>query len=187
MKKLAVVSMSVLFAFIVNNLQAQVNGQEQANLTKKELKTERKVIRNPEVSYVSKFSKNNFYTDFGNIPNVEWSKDANFDMATFTENGQKTEAFYDHDANLVGTTTLKSFADLPAKSQQEIKSRYKDYSIGQVILFDDNESNDTDMVLYGTPFNDADNYFVELKKGNEKIVVRVDETGFVYFFKNLSM
>lgn len=185
MKKLAVITMSFLFAFVVNNIQAKAIGQEQANLMKKESKSERKAFRHPEIKYVSRFSKNNFHTDFGYVPNVEWSRDDNFDMATFTQNGQKTEAFYDQDANLVGTTTEKSFADLPERSQQKIKTKYKDYAIGPVVLFDDNENNDTDMILYDSPFEDADNYFVELTKGNDKIVLRVDTPGFVYFFKKI--
>jgi hypothetical protein len=116
---------------------------------------------------------------------VYWRRDANFDVASFTENGQKMEAFYDYDANPVGTTAVKTFADLPAKAQNEIKSKYKDYSIGQVLFFDDNEWNETDMIMYGSQFNDADNYFVEQTKGNDKIVVRVDVPGYVYFFTKL--
>ena len=185
MKKLAVLSMTVLFAFGINHLQAQVDDQQQANVTKNKSKTESKTPRKLEGNYVSQFAKNSFYSDFGNIPNVEWRRDANFDIASFTESGSKMDAFYDYDGILVGTTTIKTFADLPASSQKEIKSRYKDYSIGQVIFFDDNEWNDTDMILYGSQFNDADNYFVELTKGNDKIVVRVDRPGFVYFFKTL--
>ena len=185
MKKLAVITMSVLFAFVANNLQAKAIGQEQAGLMKKESKSDRKAFIHPEINYVSKFSKNNFKEDFGYIPNVVWSRDDNFDMATFTQNGQKTQAFYDQESNLVGTTTEKSFTDLPERSQQEIKTKYKDYSIGPVILFTDNENNDTDMILYGSPFEDADNYFVELTRGNDKIVLRVDTPGFVYFFKNI--
>lgn len=95
------------------------------------------------------------------------------------------EAFYDDNATLVGTTSIKTFTDLPAKSQQQIKTKYKDYSIGQVIFFDDNEWNDTDMILYGSQFNDADNYFVVLTKGNDKIIVRVDVPGYVYYFTKL--
>lgn len=182
MKKLAVITMSVLFAFVTNNLQAQANNQEQANLTKKEIKSERKALRKLEGSIVSQYTKNSFYATYGNIQDVKWRRDSYFDIASFNVKGQNTEAFYDYDANLVGTTTVKTFADLPSNAQKEIKTKYKDYKVGPVIFFDDNEWNDTDMYLYGTQFDDADNYFVELTKGNDKIVVRVDIPGFVYFF-----
>ncbi len=62
---------------------------------------------------------------------------------------------------------------------------YKDYTIGPVVFYDDNEANSTDMILYGEQFEDADNYFVELSKGTKKIVVQVSPEGVVYFFKQL--
>ncbi len=65
------------------------------------------------------------------------------------------------------------FKDLPAKGQQEIKGKYKDYGIGSVIYFDDNEKIDSDMVLWATQFNDEDLYFAELTKANKKIIVRL--------------
>ena len=92
---------------------------------------------------------------------------------------------FDYHQNLVGTTETVNFTDLPAKGQQEINKRYADFKIGQVIFFDDNEWNETDMIMYGSQFNDADNYFVELSKGNDKIVVRVDVPGYVYYFTKL--
>jgi hypothetical protein len=185
MKKLVVLSFSVLFALILNQSQAQESGKEQANSTKKEVKSERKALRKLEGNSISEIAKSSFYKDFGNLPGVQWKREMNFDVASFSEKGQKKEAFYDYDANLVGTTMVKTFADLPANAQKEIKTRYKDYSVGKIIFFDDNEWNETDMIMYGSQFNDADNYFVELSKGNEKIVVRVDIPGFVYNFTKL--
>ena len=43
----------------------------------------------------------------------------------------------------------------------------------------------TDMILYGLQFEDQDNYFVELTKGKDKIVVQVTPEGDVFFFKQL--
>ena len=74
---------------------------------------------------------------------------------------------------------------MPAGGQKEIKKKYKDYSIGKVIFFDDNEFNEMDMLLYGLQFDDADNYFVELAKGTSKIMVKVNAAGDVSFFKQL--
>ncbi len=185
MKKLAVVLMTVLFTFVGSISQVQANGNENADLSKKEVKSERKALRKLEGKTVSDFAKNKFYEDFGKVPNVEWRRDTNFDVASFTQNKQKKEAFYDFDANLVGTTIVKTFADLPANAKKTIKAKYNGYKIGTVIFFDDNEYSDTDMILYGTQFDDADNYFVELTNGNDKLAVRVDESGFVYSFVKL--
>ena len=153
--------------------------------TKKEAKTERKALRKLEGTKVSELAKTHFYSDFGNVPNAVWKRVDTYDQVIFTKDGQKMTAFYDYDANLVGTTSNKKFTDLPARAQQEIKAKYKNYSIGTVIFYDDNEANETDMILYGAQFEDADNYFVELAKGAEKIVVEVNPAGFVTYFKKL--
>jgi DUF1365 family protein len=42
-----------------------------------------------------------------------------------------------------------------------------------------------DMILYGNTFDDADNYFVELKKDNKAVVVKVDLAGYVSFFTDM--
>ena len=95
------------------------------------------------------------------------------------------KAFYDGDGSLVGTTSSITFAQIPAKGQKEINTKYKGYKIGPVVFFDDNENNETDMILYGLQFDDTDSYFVELTKGQDKIVVKVDPAGFVDFFMKL--
>jgi hypothetical protein len=177
MKKLAILAMTVLFAMAVLQTQAQE--------TNTEAKSEMKALKKLEGTKVSELAKTHFFTDFGNVTNPVWKRSGTFDEVTFTKDGKKMTAFYDENSELVGTTTAKTFADLPAKSQQEIKTKYKDYSIGQVIFFDDNEWNETDMIMYGSQFNDSDNYFVELSKGKDRIVVRVDVPGYVYFFTKL--
>jgi hypothetical protein len=181
MKKLAVLSVTILFVAFVIQTQAQVKEKESKNVNK----IERKALKKLEKGNVSQQAKNKFYVDFGNLPDVQWTRSENFDEATFTKDGQKMTAFYDIDANLVGTTMHKTFSDLPVKGQNEIKAKYKAYTPGTIILFDDNEANDTDMLLYGIQFDDADNYFVELANGPEKIVVQVSPQGFVSFFKKL--
>lgn len=128
---------------------------------------------------------NAFTTDFGNKYNPAWSRLDNFDEATFIQNGQPVSAFYDADSKLVGTTQNKTFADLPLKAQQHIKEHYSEYSPGDVMLFDDNENNETDMVLYGNQFDDKDSYFVELSNANKKIVVQVAMDGEVSYFTRL--
>jgi len=179
MKKSIVILMAVLFFVTIGTIQ----GSDQN--TKKETKSVAKTPRKLEGTKVSDLAKTHFLTDFGNLADVTWQRTANFDEATFTKNGKKIDAWYDYEANLVGTTSAAAFADVPASGQKEIKSLYKDYSIGPVVFYDDNEGNETDMILYGMQFIDADNYFVELTKGSDKIVVMVSPDGNVSFFKKL--
>jgi hypothetical protein len=159
----------------------QINAQE----TKKNPETNRVPLKKLEGTKVSEQTKAHFITDFGNVPDVQWKRTANFDEAIFTKNGKTMTAWYDFYEKLVGTTSKVSFADLPAEGQKAIKTKYKDYTVGTIVFFDDNELNETDMILYNQQFDDADNYFVELVKKNSTIVVRVNTLGEVFFFKQL--
>lgn len=186
MKKLAILSLTFLFAVSVANGQTQTTGKENAKEVKKEKKTERVALKKLEGTVVSEKSKHSFNTDFSGATDVVSKRIDTYDEFAFTnKEGQKMKAFYDIDGILVGTTQIKTFGDVPVKGQQAIKKNYKDYTIGQVVFYDDNEANDTDMKLYGMQFDDKDNYFVELLKGTNKIVVQVNTEGDVFFFKDL--
>jgi hypothetical protein len=159
--------------------------KKQEHEIKKEKKEERKELRKLEGNEVNNQAKLSFNNDFGNIFVTKWKRSKNFDEATFNNKGEIMTAFYDFDAKLVGTITKKTFADLPANAQTLIDKKYNGYSKESVLFFDDNELNETDMVLFGSQFKDADNYFVELKKGNDKIILKVNMNGEVSFFKQL--
>jgi hypothetical protein len=187
MKRLLLILLTMLSGFAVNSIQAQQNQTDKnaAQENKKEVKTEKVSLRKLNGNDVNVMAKSSFSSDFGNIPEVKWHRADYFDEAKFMKNGTLMTAYYDFDGKLVGSTQAKTFTDLPAGAQNEIKKRYKDYSIGPVIFFDDSELNSTDMVIYGRQFDDQDNYFVELEKGTQKILLRVDMRGIVYYFKDL--
>ncbi|WP_428229911.1 hypothetical protein [Flavobacterium sp.] len=157
-----------------------------AQTTKKADQTQRKALNKLNGNDVSNLSKNQFSIDFGKTAkDPKWQRMTNFDEVTFTNNGKKITAFYDEDSKLVGTTQEKNFTDIPAKAQTEITKKYKDYQKGIVLLFDDNEDNDTDMVIYGQQFDDEDSYFVEIKNSSKKIVLQVSTSGEVSYFADL--
>jgi len=188
MKSLLTITLLAIFSFAILPSDAQEKMEptkKKIKETKKEVKAERNALRKLEGDIVSVKAKSSFYVDFGDIPGAKWKRVGMFDEVIFNKDGKEMKAFYDFDSELVGTTQKKTFDDVPARGQKEIKSKYKDYSIGDVIFFDDNEFNETDMLLYGIQFEDEDNYFVELTKGNSEIVVRVNTRGDVYFFKQL--
>ena len=153
---------------------------------RKEIREEKKELRKMEGNQVASLSKTNFFGDFGNVDGVTWKRSAYYDEATFTKGDITETAYYDDGSNLVGASSVKSFTDLPVNAQKSISHEYKDYKVANVVFFDDNEYNDTDMLLYGTRFDDEDNYFVELNKDNKQIVLRVNREGDIFFFKDLS-
>lgn len=94
-------------------------------------------------------------------------------------------AYYDIRNELVGTTEDKSFSDLPANAQREIQKKYGNYKVEEVINYDDNEFNNTDMTMFDTAFEGADNNFVVLRKNGQMLIVKVDMAGNVSYFKAL--
>lgn len=186
MKKLIASVFVAILAVATVQVQAQTTPKE----TKKELKSEkkaaRKELRKLEGKQVSARAKDQFISDFGKINNVSWVRQGPFDEATFTKGGSKVTAYYDYDSKLVGTSTDKKFADLPANAQKEIKNRYKDYVVGAVVMYDDNEANDTDMYIFGMQVDDADHYFVTVTKGGKESILMVSMKGEVSFFKQAS-
>jgi hypothetical protein len=194
MKKLMISSLALLLA--TASMQAQneyatvkkdiQQSNKEVAAAKKEKKEERKELRKLEGKEVTYQSKQQFGADFGNnITDVTWKRTKYFDEATFMLDGKKTTAYYDIRNQLVGTTQARAFADLPAAAQKYINNKYKDYKVGDVIMYDDNENNDTDMLMYGRQFADEDNYFVELQQGSKDIIVQVDMAGQVFFFTNM--
>jgi hypothetical protein len=184
MKRLAFLSIAFLFAFSVANGQIQKTDHSGQKGPNKEQKTTMVPLKKLEGNVVSEMSKNSFEEDFGKIPNVKWERLGPFDVATFTRNGKEIVANFDINGKLVGTTQSATLEQLPASAKKEIKRDYRGYKIVNIIFYKDNESNDTDMVLYGVQFEDADNYFVEMTKGTDKIVLKVSPLGEVTFFKH---
>jgi hypothetical protein len=167
----------------VKNEIASINRQEY--LIKKEKHEDKKELRKLRDNEVGYYTKQQFFSDFGNLPVIQWERTETFDKATFINNNQVMTAYYDITSKLVGTTSHKTFDELPANAQKYIDKKYPGYDKQEVIFFDDNELNDTDMILYGNLFDDADNYFVDLKKDDKEIVLQVTMGGMVSFFKQL--
>jgi len=142
-------------------------------------------LKKSKGKFVSYLAKEQFRIDFGNMPQVIWRSEANFDVATFKKDGMVESAYYDYSGELVGITIQKSFEDLPLKAQKYINKHYGDYTKGDVILFDDNEYSETDMMLYSRQFEDQDNYFIELTKDDKRIVLESDLNGDVTYFSHM--
>lgn len=147
---------------------------------------ENRTIRREKASTEPNYTtEQNFETEFPDAANVTWKKNG-FEEASFTLNGKDMKAFYDYNHELIGTTTPVNYLDLPATAKKYIEKHYSDYTPQSVILFNDNAYNQSDMVLYGNAFQDADNYFIELSNNNKTIVLEVNTAGLVTYFSNLS-
>ena len=149
------------------------------------LKAKKKELRQLEAKDVDYFTKQQFAEDFGDVANVNWKRFNYYDEADFMNNGVETKAFYDNQPELIGTIVNKTFTELPVRAQKEINKKYGDYQKGTVILFDDNEYNDMDVLLYNEPFTGPDTYFIELAKNGKNVIVGLSELGEIEFHKEL--
>ena len=163
MKKFAILSMSFLFLMSVF--------QSRARTKEMETKSQRIALRKLEGSNVNDSSKRQFIADFGKLTDVQWKRSADFDETTITQDVQQMTVYSDFDSKLYRVISHKKFSELPVKDHNEIKAKYKDYAIGRVISFDDNEMNKTGMVLVDEQFNDVDSYFVELAREKNSEVI----------------
>lgn len=163
MKKLAIISIWLLFAFSV---KAQYQTTERENRREPGEEDEMLPLKRPGGNTVNETAKENFNIDFAkaDVSDLEWKTTDTYDEAIFNSNGKQMIAYYDYQGNLIGTTTTVSFEDLPQHSQKLIKEKYGDYTIGPIIFFDDNDKIESEMILWSKKFNDEDLYFVDLRK-----------------------
>jgi len=104
-----------------NDMTIQNKEESAIKKEKKEEKKELRALKGPEVSNQA---KDQFARDFDNAQAIKWERTPNYDMVAFIKDGREMSAYYDMDAQLIGTTLIKTFADLPAKAQKFIDSKY---------------------------------------------------------------
>ena len=190
MKKLSVIFVAMFFILAFCQTQAQDIKNYASNTGKKvkriEIRTEHKEMRKLAINNVSDFSLKNFATDFGDkSSNVSWTKTNMYDEATFMNEGRETRAYYDFEGQLVGTTILKTYADLPQRAKKTIAKRYPDYTVESSLIYDYYKLSDAQMMMFSDQFVDSQNFFVQLSKGAEKIVLQVTPVGQVIFSSNI--
>lgn len=184
MKAMLIAASTVLLGIGAANAQTESGSGNDKKEMNRELRREERDVKRNEM--VESYQANQaFLRDFKDAKDVTWKVTPIFEEATFDQDGATTTAYYDFDDELVGTTTLKTFDDIPATAKEFIQKHYAGYAPGEVVLFDDNEANDTDMELYNTIFDDEDNYFVSMKNAKETIVLKVNMNGDVSYFKKL--
>ncbi len=183
MKKLAVISITLLLVMAIGQVQATTA----IDVTKKDKKNERKELRKLDLSYVNSLTMANFKNDIGKgaVSEVKWKKVLDFTKADFIKDGQKREVYYDEDGLLVGSSSYVSFTDLPQRAQNYIEKRYGDYAIEQIIDFINNLGDRSPLILCGYELTDKDNYFIQLTNGEKKLILYVDMKGNVSYFKHL--
>jgi hypothetical protein len=109
-----------------------------------------------------------FESQFAEAENVEWSIKSEFAKAVFELNGKKTEAFFDHDGGLIGTSRKITLEDLPMHAKRTYAKRYSDYTVKEAIQFE------------GT---DETAYFISAENDKQSLILKVTGAGISVFKK----
>ncbi|QMU31241.1 hypothetical protein [Adhaeribacter radiodurans] len=118
---------------------------------------------------VSTSAQAQFNDLYSRATNVSWTVTDKFQKAFFTLDGVTMTAFYDLNGDHIATTQPGKLEQLSETALSRISKAYKGYEVGKVI-----EYNSTSTV-----------YFVELRKGERELLVRVTPDNSVYFFKQI--
>jgi hypothetical protein len=125
------------------------------------------------VTYVA---LNNFKANFKDVKNATWKITANCQKASFNQDGVLTTAFYDLKGEYLGFTQNIGYTTIPFSAQEEIDTKYTDYPVKEVIKFEYNGENTTIEPLV---------YFVDMKKGDSEVVLKVTPDAKVTFYKKV--
>jgi hypothetical protein len=119
---------------------------------------------------------NHFKTDFKKVKNAAWTVTSNCQKVTFDMDGVTMTAFYSLTGDYLGVTHNVDYDKVPAGAQKEINSNYDDYTSKGVIKFEYTGDNKAIDPLV---------YFVDLKKADSEIVLKVTADEKVSFFKKV--
>jgi len=123
---------------------------------------------------VSYTAEAKFTADFVGAKNVVWEVTSTFQKAHFILDDTKMTAFYNLRGEYMGVTESVQFKALPTNAKKEIGVKYAGYQAVDVIKLDTGD-NGFDSTLY----------FVDLKKDDKEVLVRVTPAGAVYLFQNV--
>ena len=109
---------------------------------------------------------------YNNAENISWTVSNDYQKASFTQNNQKVEVFYDAWGELVGTFTTMAYDKLPKAALDVLTTQYTfpDYQLKECI-----------------EFTDADNrksYYLSFDLNEENIVLEISTRGLVAVVKS---
>ena len=115
---------------------------------------------------------NKFSNEFATASNVVWTVTPNCQKAEFVTESGKYTAFYDLDGEYLGRTQEISILLLPEANRKEIKAKYADYTVTQVIQY---ETNSAEPLVY----------FVDLVKADKEVVLKAVPNQSLAFFQTI--
>jgi len=120
-----------------------------------------------DVSKVSFRVLNSFEAQFAGATDVNWTVTADYTKVKFTLEGEKVEAFYNTNGDVIGTSRKTEFKRLPLSAIQKIKKNYAKYQVTETIEFE---------------LNGDRKYYVSVENETERKILEVSLYGQVTVF-----
>jgi len=120
-----------------------------------------------DVSKVSFRVLNSFETQFAGATEVNWTVTADYTKVKFMLEGEKLEAFFNGNGDVIGTSRKTEFKRLPLTAIQKIKKAYSKYQVTETIEFE----------LYGER-----KYYVSVENESDRKILEVSLYGEVTVF-----
>ncbi|GEO09351.1 hypothetical protein [Segetibacter aerophilus] len=111
-----------------------------------------------DVNQIDPKAVQNFEATFVGASKVEWTSKESFTKASFLQDEQKVEVFYNPDGDLIATTKQVKMEELPTFVKRTFTKKYSDYNVTEAFKF--NADAET-------------NYFVAAENDKESIVLKV--------------
>jgi hypothetical protein len=110
----------------------------------------------------------NFEIEFSKASNVTWTSTDKFVKATFIQDNEKMEAFYNQSGEKIATSRTIKLDELPVKAKRTIAKDYAAYTIIEAIEVEGSED-------YG--------FYVSAENEKESVILKVNGTGGLSIFK----
>ncbi len=117
---------------------------------------------------ISYKTMDHFKSAYSEASDVQWTLKNDFVKASFLLEGERVEAFYSLQGELIGSSKAISSQSLPAAAQRLINKKYDKYTVKEVIQFDGAE---------------ATKFYVSLDGSKKQVVLEVNQDGATSVFR----
>ncbi|MCW3112421.1 MAG: hypothetical protein JWR18_817 [Segetibacter sp.] len=108
----------------------------------------------------------NFESAFTGASNVEWTAKEKFTKATFKQNEQKVEVFYDLAGDFIASTRQIAIEELPTFVKRIFAKKYSGYTVKEAFKFKSDDETD---------------YFISVENETENIVLKEKQGSLVVY------
>lgn len=113
-------------------------------------------------------AQNNFKNQFKNASDVKQTSGENYAKATFVLNNIRTEALYNTDEEMIGTSQGINLEELPVNAKRVFAKKYAGYTVKEAIRFEGTQESA---------------YYISAENEKGSVILKVADSGFITIVK----